>query len=41
MCGLKKYTHIYTCTHGVMVILVGNVHGDSSSNPGWDWLHFT
>ena len=27
--------------HGVMVIVVGNGHGDSSSNPGWDWLHFT
>ena len=26
---------------GVMVIVVGNGHGDSSSNPGQDWLHFT
>ena len=26
---------------GVMVIFVGNGHGDPSSNPGWDWLHFT
>ena len=26
---------------GVMVINVGNVHGDTSSNPGRDWLHFT
>ena len=26
---------------GVMVIAVGNGHGDSSSNPGRDWLHFT
>ena len=26
---------------GVMVIAVGNVHGDTSSNPGRDWLHFT
>ena len=24
---------------GVMVIVVG--HGDTSSNPGRDWLHFT
>ena len=24
---------------GVMVIVVG--HGDTSSNPGWEWLHFT
>ena len=26
---------------GVMVIAVGNGHGDTSSNPGRDWLHFT
>ena len=26
---------------GVIVIVVGNGHGDSSSNPGRDWLHFT
>ena len=26
---------------GVVVIVVGNGHGDSSSNPGRDWLHFT
>ena len=26
---------------GVMVIVTGNGHGDTSSNPGWDWLHFT
>ena len=26
---------------GVKVIVVGNGHGDTSSNPGWDWLHFT
>ena len=25
---------------GVMVIVVGNGHGDSSSNPGREWLHF-
>ena len=24
---------------GVMVIVVGNGHGDTSSNPGRDWLH--
>ena len=23
-----------------MVIVVGNEHGDTSSNPGRDWLHF-
>ena len=26
---------------GVMVIVVENEHGDPSSNPGQDWLHFT
>ena len=26
---------------GVMVITIGNGHGDTSSNPGRDWLHFT
>ena len=26
---------------GVMGIVVGNGHGDTSSNPGRDWLHFT
>ena len=25
---------------GVMVIVVGNGHGNTSSNPGRDWLHF-
>ena len=29
------------CVRGVMVIVVGNGHGDSSSNPGQEWLHFT
>ena len=26
---------------GVVVIVVGKGHGDTSSNPGRDWLHFT
>ena len=26
---------------GVMVIVAGYGHGDTSSNPGPDWLHFT
>ena len=26
---------------GVIVIVVGNEHGDTSSNPERDWLHFT
>ena len=25
----------------VMVIVIGNEHGDSCSNPGREWLHFT
>ena len=25
---------------GVMVIIIGNGHSDTSSNPGWGWLHF-
>ena len=33
----------YHCggARGVMVIVVGNGHDDTSSNPGRDWLHFT
>ena len=31
----------YGGSRGVMVIVVGNGHGDTSSNPGRDWLHFT
>ena len=27
--------------NGVMIIVIGNEHGDMSSNLGWDWLHFT
>ena len=26
---------------GVVGIIAGNGHGDTSSNPGRDWLHFT
>ena len=26
---------------GVMAIVVGNWHGDTSSKPGQDWLHVT
>ena len=26
---------------GVMVMVTGNEHGDTSSDPGRDWLHFT
>ena len=39
------YTHLNILSksggaHGVMVIVVGNAHGDTSSNPGRDRLHF-
>ena len=29
------------CAHGVMVIIGGNGHGNTRSNPERDWLHFT
>ena len=32
---------LYGGARGVMVILAGNGHGDTCSNPGRDWLHFT
>ena len=36
------YLYIYKGgAHGVMVIVLGNGHGDTSSNPGRDWLYFT
>ena len=35
----KQVLHGGAC--GVMVIVVGNGHGDTSSNPERDWLHFT
>ena len=42
MFKMQIYIYIYLgSAHGVMVIIVGNGHGDTSSNPGRDWLHFT
>ena len=40
------YIYIYICiwkggARGVMAIVVGIGHDDTSSNPGRDWLHFT
>ena len=32
------YLYQYVCVRGVVVIVVGNGHGDTSSNPGRDWL---
>ena len=35
-----KYSLYARGAGGVMVIVAGNGHGDTSSNPGRDWLHF-
>ena len=35
------YYLIFITSNGVMVIVAGYGHGDTSSNPGPDWLHFT
>ena len=34
------FIYIIEGAHGVMVIVAGNGYGDTSSNPGRDWLHF-
>ena len=42
--SLSVITYVYSghrSARGVIVIVVGNRHGDTSSNPGRDWLHFT
>ena len=39
--SLSNHIIFYGGASGVMVIVVGNGHGDTSSNPGRDWLHFT
>ena len=46
LCGDRDETinHIIISdggARGVVVIVVGNGHGDTSSNPERDWLHFT
>ena len=38
---MSQSQSIWGGARGVMVIVVGNGHGDTSSNPGHDWLHFT
>ncbi len=39
---LKRYLLCWDeGARGVIVIGVENGHGDMSSNPEWDWLHFT
>ena len=41
--GLNVYKHgsFLGGGRGVMVIVARIGHGDTSSNPGRDWLHFT
>ena len=39
--ALLEPPHHIVGARGVIVIVVGNEHGDTSSNPGRDWLHFT
>ena len=36
----EDYIKILDGAHGVMVIIIGNEHGNMSSNPGQDWMHF-
>ena len=38
---LSTSNDLFRGARGVIVIVVGNSHGDTSSNPGRDWLHFT
>ena len=37
----EKAIQLFGGAHGVIDIAVGKGHGDTSSNPGRDWLHFT
>ena len=37
----NMYKQYLAGARGEMVIIVGNGHGDTSSNPGRYWLHFT
>ena len=37
----KKLVILKGSARGIIVIVVGSGHGDTSSNPGRDWLHFT
>ena len=38
---VRLYFYSRSYARGVMVIVLENGHGGSSSNPGRDWLHFT
>ena len=39
--SISQFIRIIGGAHGVMVIAIGNGHGNTSSIPGRDWLHFT
>ena len=39
--GSLEQGYLYGGARGVMVIVTGYGHGDTSSIPGQDWLHFT
>ena len=42
--GILDQTNLFIVNGGacgVMVIVIGNGHSDTSSNPGRSWLHFT
>ena len=41
MCGIEILFENFGGARGVMVIVAGIGHGETSSNPGRDWLHFT
>ena len=38
--GMQLHLFYFGGARGVMVIVVGNGHGDTSSNPERDWLYF-
>ena len=40
-CSVPYNAECFGGARGVMVIVTGYGHGDTSSNPGPDWLHFT
>ena len=41
VCAQQFIIKLYGGARGVVVIVVGNGHGDTISNPGPDWIHFT
>ena len=41
ICPLNGSYKKWMSARGVMVIVIGNGHGDTSSNPGRVWLHCT